>query len=356
MKNILLYAAGILLTGYLAVIYRSQILAGLMAAEILIPLPLILLAAYTVRKVKIQISVQTSTVERGHPVSVLLLVDNPSLFPVIRGEAEIVYWNQFRGKKSVVRIPVQSAGKSRGEIYCEWESSHCGNLCFQVRSIRNWDYLKLTSFRRRSGASGEAAVLPVPYELVLPEENRQIYQEDGEKYDPHRGGDDPSEIFQLREYRQGDRLSSIHWKMTARSEELIVKEYSRPLKGGGLLFLDLFLAEADGSWIDPDPYLDLVFSLCLALLEEQRSCQAVWREENSGELKKIELEGQESVYELLGCLFRTAPYRTQINLEETYKEQFPLERPAFSYRLDLQGRLWEGGNILWENGRMTPSG
>ena len=134
----------------------------------------------------------------------------------------------------------------------------------------------------------------------------------------------------------------------------MVKEHSRPLKEGGVLFLDLYAADADGEWKEPDGYLDLLFSFCLALLEDQRSCQAVWLGAG-GELEKLDLNGEEAVYELLGRLYRTVPYATKIDLEQAFREQFLLEKPGFRYRLDLLCRVWEGGELLWQNSRMSPS-
>ena len=355
MKKMVFYAAGVLLTGYMAVIYRSQILSGLMAAEILILFPTILPAVFLSRKLLAGLSAQTPVVERGQKGSVLLVVENPTLFPAFRAEAEIVYWNQFRKKKHSAWVQIQISGKGREEILCEWRGEHCGNLIFQVRRIKIWDYLRITSFRRACGETCTASILPVPRVLSLPPADREKIPEEGETYDPHRGGDDPSEIFQVREFRPGDRVSGIHWKLSARSGTLMTKEYSRPLQEGGLLFLDLYSPEASGNWAEADDYLDLVFSFCLALLEEERNCRVVWRTEEQG-LSKMELKDQESVYELLGFLFRTVPYGTKTDLEEEYREQFPSDRPAFLYRLDLQCRLWEGGKLLWESGKKEPAG
>ena len=39
-------------------------------------------------------------------------------------------------------------------------------------------------------------------------------------------GYDPSELFDVREFQNGDRLQSVHWKLSARTDELMVKELS----------------------------------------------------------------------------------------------------------------------------------
>ena len=39
-------------------------------------------------------------------------------------------------------------------------------------------------------------------------------QIESDSYSTIKGGDDPSEVFAIREYREGDRLQRIHWKLS----------------------------------------------------------------------------------------------------------------------------------------------
>lgn len=56
---------------------------------------------------------------------------------------------------------------------------------------------------------------------------------------PVRKGDDPSEIYQVREYRREDSLKDIHWKLTAAKEELVAKERAFPLGCAVLIWFDI---------------------------------------------------------------------------------------------------------------------
>lgn len=351
MKRLILYAAAVGLTVYMAILYQSQILAALTAVEILVPVPLMLAAAAGSRLLDIKLSAPVAAAERNTPVKVMLTVKNRSIFPVAFGEAEITCSNLFRKGEASRKILFQVSAGSSSQILCEWNSSHCGSLLFEVKAVKVYDFVHLTAFRRRTAASVKTAVLPVPYEVELPPENRNAVPEDGDQFDRFHSGDDPSEVFDIREYRPGDKMSRIHWKITAKEEELMVKEYSLPLSGEGVLFLDLYRPEADGTWTDADSYLDLLFSICLAFLEEERGCLAVWKEKGGEELRSLSIREEASVYELLGSLFETCPYKTEYPLEARYAQQNPGADPAFSYRLDLEGRLWEGGKLLWESGR-----
>ena len=354
MKRFILYLAVIGLTVYLAILYKSQVLTALAVIEILVPVPLILLAAVTVRMIHMDISPVTSAAEKGKPVQIMLTVENRSPFPVTYGVAEVFCWNEFRIDMVYQKIFIQAAGRSKTEFICEWSSSHCGKLIFEVKSLKIQDYIHLLTFLCPIEKSASAAVLPVPYPVEIPPENRSMIQEDGETFDRFRSGDDPSEVFDIREYRPGDRMSRIHWKMTAKEENLMVKEFSRPLAGEGVLYLDLYDPKADGLWNSADDYLELLLSFCLAFLEANRNVRAVWKEQGGDSLRVLGIEDEASVYELLCILFELRPYSQEVSLEDCYREQYPDNHPAFQYRLDLKGRLWEGGNLLWEKGWIVP--
>lgn len=354
MKRFILYLAAVFLTVYMAVIYKSRILTALAAIEVLIPLPVMILGFITARLLRVELSVPAEAVSRNDPVKVLLSVENRSVFPMVYGIAGIQCQNRFRKLKASRNILIQAPGRRKIEYLCQWTSQHCGTLDFSLKYLKVHDYLHLMVFRVRLDQSAEAAVLPVPVHVEVPLEHRNPISEDGEKYDPHKSGDDPSEVFDIREYRQGDRLSRIHWKMTAKEEELMVKEYSRPLGGEGILCLDLYHPQADGFWEDADEYLDLLDSLCLAFLERGERFRVVWQEGESQGLREQSVESEEDVYGLLGSLFRARPYKTEFSVEERFTEQCPQAAPSFLYRLDLKGKLWEGGTLLWEKSRTDP--
>ena len=60
---------------------------------------------------------------------------------------------------------------------------------------------------------------------------------EGERFSEEVSGDDPSELFALRDYQPGDRMARIHWKLSARKGEWYVKEFSRPVGTAGTAFI-----------------------------------------------------------------------------------------------------------------------
>lgn len=70
-----------------------------------------------------------------------------------------------------------------------------------------------------------------PYEArMYVELNRNVeWEQTGDIYDGKKSGTDVSEVFGLREYREGDTLQSIHWKLSGKMHQLIVREFGRPV-------------------------------------------------------------------------------------------------------------------------------
>lgn len=54
--------------------------------------------------------------------------------------------------------------------------------------------------------------------------DRSSVELDSDEYSMRHPGDDPSETFALREYVPGDRVRSIHWKLTEKTGEVIVRQ------------------------------------------------------------------------------------------------------------------------------------
>lgn len=64
------------------------------------------------------------------------------------------------------------------------------------------------------------------------------FQTDSEIYSGERRGDDPSELYQVRPYRAMDSVRDIHWKLTAKENQLMVKEHGFPLGCVILIWID----------------------------------------------------------------------------------------------------------------------
>ena len=113
--------------------------------------------------------------------------------------------------------------------------THCGGITARVEKPRVYDYLGLFAFRVRKTEEKTLLVRPVALEISLPETlNRYAAQ----GWQPKFGGGF-AENHELRLYRPGDSLNQVHWKLSAKTGNLILREPMEPRRG--LLILTMTL-------------------------------------------------------------------------------------------------------------------
>jgi len=150
---------------------------------------------------------------KGAPVRFSLRAE--SRFPAPECTAAVSVFQQMDGSRS--RVKLRFRGGRRG---VDMPTAHCGAVSCAVSKVRAYDYLGL--FALPVKAPEEMWLLTEARETAPVKEpdmsflRRQIWK-------PKAGGGF-SELHENREYRPGDPLRDIHWKLSAKTDKLIVRE------------------------------------------------------------------------------------------------------------------------------------
>ena len=139
-------------------------------------------------------------------------------------------------------------------------TDHCGGLSVQAISGWVYDYLGLFRIRIRRKETGSVVVRP---KAVAPEPPPDLSRYLAQGWRPKIGGGF-AENHELRLYRPGDNLGQIHWKLTAKTGKLILRESMQPERGRAMLTLDL-----NGSQPELDKKLGKLLWLSRMLLEAE---------------------------------------------------------------------------------------
>ncbi len=114
-------------------------------------------------------------------------------------------------------------------------TDHCGGLSAQLHRPRIYDYLGLFRFRVRKTDNQIFLVWPEPLKMEVPLDLTQYI---ARSWRPKPGGG-YGENHEIREYRPGDHLNQIHWKLSAKVGDLMLREPMEPEKGLMFLTMDL---------------------------------------------------------------------------------------------------------------------
>ncbi len=135
-----------------------------------------------------------------------------------------------------IRVARATTGESwylkRGQFL---PTEHCGKLVCRPERTGVYDYLGLFRLKIQGKAATVVTVRPVPVRVSrMPALERDI----SAAWRPKAGGG-YSENHELRLYRPGDKLNQIHWKLSAKTGKMIVREPMELLKGRIFLEMEL---------------------------------------------------------------------------------------------------------------------
>ncbi len=189
--------------------------------------------------IRADFALQTYSVGKNTNFPVQLCINNSSIFAIGKAEAHIEYYNLFSNSISSfdIYMPIQARNSQR--MTFSLSSDYCGTIIIRTAYINIFDPLRIFRFRTCRNIQTQVTVTPEVHEIdgVIAENN--FTDEESNIFSENKPGDDPSEVFGLREYIPGDKLNRIHWKLSSKKDELIVKEYSLPVDAPCTVFADL---------------------------------------------------------------------------------------------------------------------
>lgn len=211
----------------------------LLITVIAVPIVMLISVLIARKSIDIELAVKNDTALKKEDFSVQLGVTNRSIFPIGKAEAYIEYSNLFSNEVNdfSLLMPIQS--RNSQNISFRLSSKYCGIVQIKCAYINIYDPLRIFRFKVGKNISTEVIVMPEGYEISGHVCSTDRVNEESNTFSEYKPGDDPSEIFDLRGYNQGDKLNRIHWKLSSKRDEFIVKDYSLPIDIPCMLFLNL---------------------------------------------------------------------------------------------------------------------
>ena len=218
-----------------------------------------------------------------------------SLLPLDRVLIRGVCKNRLTGEKQVLRIRTAALPKAQTRQSFFVSSETCGVLQLTLSEAVVYDPFGLFCFRVPLQGEADTLVRPELY----PSELSVLYGEsmslDSEEYSMKRAGFDPSETFAIREYRAGDGIRQIHWKLSEKLETLMVRDYGLPIQNTILLLLETGYAPGGEK---PEPacisaLAEGLLSVSESLGQMQLTHSIGWQDHETGSFSCMEIDETE---------------------------------------------------------------
>ncbi|MCI9079686.1 MAG: DUF58 domain-containing protein [Lachnospiraceae bacterium] len=227
MKRLIFYIILMSASIYLALIYRNGAFLNIFYGSIFILLFLIVLNIISIYHTDISINTPQNVVQTGKKIIVEIILNNRGIIPTGRIGVFIKSVNSYTSKKEVTRFYVSADAGSSIITKCYYNAKTPGNIEFCIKKAWSEDYLgilRLPVFKHDK-YEHTVMVIPVLYKVpvyITQTVNDNIYENDNA---PNIfTAPDSIENGDIRQYIPGDSFKNIHWKLSAKSGELVSRQ------------------------------------------------------------------------------------------------------------------------------------
>lgn len=324
---------------YLALIFNSNAFLFLGYAEMILAVLLFICQLLFLSKIQIFIETPFEVVSLSQRVPVRIIVRNYSSLPTGKIAVRLSQENVASGVRTSSVFETTVAGKmQRGEkLYSEtvvqawFEAKSAGKQRLSVSGAWTYDWLgslDLPVRKKRRAVKSEIFVLPNQYEVpIVVGQDVSGSHEESRWHEQETMLKDNDESKDIRNYQPGDRLRSIHWKLSAKTDELMVREWSAKKRNPLLFFLNVQFSAKRGKKrrqhvIETEAFLTIVVSVCSSLVCQDCIHYVIWYDDIKEEVVRHSVTTQEDVFEMLFALEGIGDAKDRIHLEEAYREKY----------------------------------
>lgn len=190
----------------------------------------------------------TDEVFEGADIEIIETVTNPSILPItsLKSEISTSKYLDFAGNTSTVNDKTRSlaslfsiAGKKRVTRAWKAKCFKRGFYHIEDTAIVVNDLFGLCKYSTLAHVKGNLVVLPTPVLISTPPIGYKELQ--GEQVVRRFILEDPFTTYGVREYTQRDTMSQIHWGMSAKHNQLMVRHHEATTKQNMTVILNMQL-------------------------------------------------------------------------------------------------------------------
>ena len=223
---------------------------------------------------------------------------NPTLWASLDVKLLMEVKNDFFGTKGEVLMSVPVYSKKGYELTLPLIAELPGRLTLTLKEIKIKDLMGFVFLKKSMGDSGELVVMP---ELFKQEISDKTYFETGmlESEESSKRGNDFSDVNEIREYIPGDKLMSIHWKLSAKRDILMVKDRVSMSDKQLVVIPEL----CNVNHYDLNTILVTTYSLIHTLVKDKLNVRLMYWSKNRFEYEDIRIDYVEALDDAFGKMF-----------------------------------------------------
>lgn len=316
-RNLLIYLLVLLLLYGVAISYLQPEPIYVLSVLVFVPVVAVVVSFFLSFFVKVYlIRGNYSASLPNKPTAFQIRIRNYAPISITKVEVILIASYLTSGKSEKIRVAATLTAGEKLDIRIPVTFKYCGLAQIRVKKVRIYDWLTLFRWSRRVNQRQSVVVLP-EYTL-MPIKNRNSVWHDisnSSRFHSTLVGEDPSEIVGFHSLQPGDKLQRVHWKLSAKSEDLMVKDFGMPLCSRVCLYVDM-------NYQTREEYSDrmtMSLSVGLSLLDAGCPFTLLWFQREM-EMHQITVYEIDDLYEVFAEFLRTSDPIRELPLPLVFAE------------------------------------
>lgn len=236
-KKLLLGVICILAAAVLYVARDGRMVSFIIGLAILYLIAFKLSNLLTAKKVAVIIKVMPDDKDKGCN-HVKVSVKNQGFVPVFNCRVKVKVENLITGITEFCSWNVAIGPKGERRIEFNVKDSLCGAVVVSVEDICVCDFFGILIKSIQCKAEVITYFLPELKEIPVSVEDMSKYDMESFKYSATKKGNDSSETFGINIYKPGDSIKTIHWKLSGKMDDIVVRELGLPIENKLMVLID----------------------------------------------------------------------------------------------------------------------
>lgn len=193
---------------------------------------------------KIEVNIYTKIVERKENdldkkyIEAEIVAENRGWIPCLCSLVELEIENLLLGEKLNIKENIYAGAKKSGKaqvLVCE---EFCGAIEVRLKKIEFTDFLKILKKSRSENKLKTVYIEPEYENIHLSQDDIWAYNMESFSFSDSKKASDASETVGISEYKAGDNIKAIHWKLSGKTGKIQVRELGFPIESKVFVLVD----------------------------------------------------------------------------------------------------------------------
>lgn len=263
------------------------------------------------RKVDIKLKSDNPYIVREEKVSVSAVINKRSIYPYKKVEFNLKYKSKYGQGECNRRIVLELNDNRIESKKVVTESLPCGYTTFTIENAYIYDILGFGSVSINNISENVNVMVmptPKPIDIDLPKmpfvsgDESEIFHEDR--------GRDSSETFEIREFHDGDSMNRIHWKLSSKTDELMIRDSIAAIETNIYVYFDL------SKRINIDEKLEKSISIAYEMRNLGYAFYIMWFDKDARILRRSLVSEYEHIENAVSEVMKYDMYEADENVEK----------------------------------------